>query len=130
MHEQPNDRMNPLGPALLAAGLLLALGCNTHPVPHLERAMSSLEDRFAAARQLPTGTTRDEAYAELALDVADFRSSLDGERELEPNAKVRASSDYGGGVGYVRVDRRDVASIRGRADRLSRSLHRYLERTP
>jgi hypothetical protein len=108
--------------------LSVSAACSARPVPHLERAMSSFEGRFEAARQLPDGDARLDAYRELRGEISDFRSSLDGEREIEPDARVRASSDYGGGIGYVRVDRRDVASVRARADRLLRSLDRYLAR--
>jgi hypothetical protein len=92
--------------------------------------MSRFEGRYAEARQLPDGESRTRAYAQLADELTAFRASLEDERELDPNASVRASSDYGGGIGWVRVDRRDVASIRRRADRLLRSLHRYLDRPP
>ncbi len=115
------------GLAVLAFWLLLGGACTPRPVPHLERAMADLEQRYERARALPDRPARLDAYRSLRGEVVDFRSSLDGEREMEPNAQVKASSEYGGGIGWVHVDRRDVASIRKRADRLLRSLNRYLD---
>jgi hypothetical protein len=110
--------------------LALFISCTTRPVPHLERAMSALEADHERARAIANQDEKIRAYRTLRDEVADFRLSLDGERELDPNARVRASSRYEGGMAWVHVDRRDVASIRQRADRLLRSLDRYLSATP
>ena len=109
-----------------ATALLLGAACTPRPVPRLERAMTDLEARYERARALPDRSARLAAYRALRVDVIDFRRSLDGEQVVEPNASVQASSDYGGGIGWVHVDRRDVESVRKRADRLLRSLDRYI----
>ena len=89
--------------------------------------MGSFEAEHERARALTDRNDKIRAYRALQHEVVAFRSALDQERELDPNAKIRASSEYEGGIGWVRLDRRDVASIRSRADRLLRSLKRYLQ---
>jgi hypothetical protein len=109
------------------AGALLCTSCESRPVPHLERAMDTLAADHEEARQIHDPVAQARAYIDLRERAVAFRAELDGETEIRPKAQVRASSSYEAGMGWVSVDRRDVASVRGRADRLIRSLDRFLE---
>jgi hypothetical protein len=114
--------------ALLFICLLVA-ACTSRPVPRLERAMDSFEAEYDRVREISDSNDKALAYGALRDEVQSFRSELATERELDPEARGHAIAQGWGA--RVRLDRRDVSSIRDRADRLLRSLNRYLStRTP
>jgi hypothetical protein len=118
--------MRARSPAPLLALALSAWACSPRPVPYLEHRMSTFDQRYEAAREIAELPAKLDAYRSLRADLVAFRASLGDEQELDPEARVHASSDYGGGIGWVQIERRDVDSIRQRSDRLLRSLDRFL----
>jgi hypothetical protein len=127
----PPDFIVALTSRLVAGQLVLLLcaagvGCAARPVPHLERGIAALEEEHDRARGIADPVEQVRAYLALRTRTLEFRVELDGETELRPNARVRASSSHEAGIGWVSVDRRDVASVRARADRLVRSLDRFI----
>jgi hypothetical protein len=88
--------------------------------------MDALAADHDEARQIREPVAQVRAYLDLRERAVAFRAELDGETEIRPKAQVRASSSYEAGMGWVTLDRRDVASVKGRADRLVRSLDRFL----
>jgi hypothetical protein len=112
--------------AIVAGLACTAWGCAARPVAHLERSMGSLERQFQITRSMADPVEQVRAYIRLRADARVFRDDLEGERTLAPSARVRGSSEAEGGIGWVHLDRRDVASVRGRVDRLLRSVDRFL----
>ena len=117
---------NRLALALVVATVCTTVACATRPVPELDRRVDGFEAELGRARAIADPSARARAYTSLRAEIEAFVKRLDDEQVLVPKARVRGSSDYGGGRGSMSLQRRDVEQVRVRAQSLQRRVERFL----
>jgi hypothetical protein len=116
--------------AIFAAVILAsAFGCQTRPVPHLDREIEALEELYRSSLRTEDPVLQARELLDTRRGTENFLARLDGEQVLLPHASARGSTETNSGLGMFRVERRDIAGVRSRTVRLLHRIDRFLTTT-
>lgn len=98
-------------------------------MPHLDRQVDVLETLYRTSLHTEDPVRQARELLETRRSTQEFLARLDGEQVLLPHASAHGSSETNSGGGMFRVERRDIAGVRGRAEVLLRRIDRFLSTT-